>query len=645
MRPRGVWAFPAFLVWCLALLAGVCAPASAQAEPVDHVVARHLLATSDSAYDPVQLQAASAKPFNKILAAGYGQSHVWVRLRVDPGLTAHRHSERLLLRVRPGYLDEVLLFDPAHPSQPTGVTGDRHPLAWQAVPSTVFNVALARSESARDVWVRVKSDTSRTAHFEVVRENDLLLLDARTLLWSAVYLGCLAIFAFWGCAQLLLLGRDGLTLAFLGFQVASLIYGALVLGLVRVLGDPQSVSTTIDGWTSLMVLVAVFMSLAFNTVLLREMRAPRWGMRAMHGVLWLYPALLLLMLGGRASAALQINMLVILVAPMLALAVAMASRGGIGGVSRVESPSARWLGLAYFVVATLLTLAAAMPGLGWIEGTEITLHIIMLHGVVTGFLMLAMLLYRIYRLLQQRELLAAEAAFGRRRVQQEQAFRLDRERLLAMLAHELKTPLATLRMLLGSIALPNRGQVSAQSAVRDMNSVIERCLQVGQLDDGAMQVNWQPVALDALVGQLLGTCADADRVQLDVTGADATAGGVSVHSDPQLLEMVLRNLLDNALKYSPPGTVVTWAVRAADQDQVSIEMGNAVGLAGKPVPESVFSKYYRHANARRWTGSGLGLYLVHGLVGHLGGTLRYNDHGARVSFVVSLPRAPEKRLA
>jgi signal transduction histidine kinase len=138
------------------------------------------------------------------------------------------------------------------------------------------------------------------------------------------------------------------------------------------------------------------------------------------------------------------------VAPVLAMAVALASRGGIGGVERAESPSARWFGLAYFLISMLLTMAAALPGLGLVEGSEITLHIIMLHGVATGFLMLAMLLYRIFRLLQQRELLAAEAAFGRRRVQQEQAFRHDRERLLAMLAHELKTPLSTIRMLLAT---------------------------------------------------------------------------------------------------------------------------------------------------------------------------------------------------
>ena len=630
-----------FWVVLFALLVGLPAGAAAQPQPLDHVVARHVLKTDDSAFDLSRLKTAEQQPFKKILAAGYGSAPVWVRLRVDPGLTAGRHTERLLLRVRPGYLDEVLLFDPASASQPTGITGDRHPLSWQAVPSSVFNLALAPSEDARDIWVRLKSDTSRTAHFEVVRENDLLLLDAKTMMWSAVYLGCLTIFGFWGCAQLFW-RRDWLTITFLGFQVASLVYGAFVLGVVRLLVDGVDASKTTDQLTSLMVLVAVFMSLSFNTVLLREMLAPRWGLRAMVAGLCVYPVLLLLMLGGHVSTALQINMIVVLVAPVLAMAVAVASRGGIGGVVRAESPSARWFGLAYFLISMLLTMAAALPGLGLVEGTEITLHIVMLHGVATGFLMLAMLLYRIFRLLQQRELLAAEAAFGRRRVQQEQAFRHDRERLLAMLAHELKTPLSTIRMLLATLGLSTRAQVSAQAAVRDMNNVIERCLQVGQLDDGALQVNWQPVHLGELARNVVASCSAASRVQLTLV-PDADPSDVPcVVSDPHLLEIVLRNLLDNALKYSPEGSVVTLALSDAGRGQVALAVGNDVGLAGKPDPEKVFSKYYRHGHAKRWTGSGLGLYLVHGLVGNLGGKMTYHDLGARVGFQVSLPREQER---
>lgn len=616
------------LFWVLFLF-----PASAWAEPVDHVVGRFRLDTQDPAYDLARLQQTPAAAFDKILAAGYGKEPVWVRLRVDPGLSAGRRGERLLLRVRPGYLDEVVLFDPASASQPTGITGDRHPLAWQGRPSTVFNLALAPSEVPRDLWVRLTSETTRAAHFEVVRENDLVAMDARTTLWSGVYLACLAIFAFWGGAQLLV-RRDGMTMAFLGFQLSSLGYGVCVLGFVRLLGDGVVSAETVNLTTGLMVLVAVFSSLTFSTVLLREMRAPPWGLCAMVLVLLAYPLLMILLLAGWASAALRINMIIILLAPLLAFVVACFSQGGIGGVLRVDSPSERWLGLGYFTTSMLLTLAAAMPGLGLIEGTEINLHIIMLHGIASGFLMLAMLLYRIYRLLQQRELLAAEAEFSRRRIQQEQAFSRDRERLLAMLAHELKTPLATIRMLLGTLGLNTKGLGSAQSAVQDMNNVIERCLQVGQLDEGALKIHRQRCDLGAIARRAVAAVSEQNRVRLDLSPQLP-----SIDSDPQLLEIVLRNLLDNAIKYSPAGSVVELLVSPAKTSlsRAAVSVRNEVGNTGKPDPDKVFSKYYRHRQAQRRTGSGLGLYLVHGLVTNLGGQLTYHDEGERVSFRADFP--------
>ena len=115
-----------------------------------------------------------------------------------------------------------------------------------------------------------------------------------------------------------------------------------------------------------------------------------------------------------------------------------------------------------------------------------------------------------------------------------------------------------------------------------------------------------------------------------------------VHSDPQLLETVLRNLVDNAVKYSPPDTAVHLDLQAAGGDGVQLTVRNTVGPAGKPDPAKVFTKYYRHAQARRWTGSGLGLYLVNGLVQTLGGRLRYVDEGLGIAFALWLPLGSEK---
>ncbi|MCD6664740.1 MAG: ATP-binding protein, partial [Hydrogenophaga sp.] len=98
-------------------------------------------------------------------------------------------------------------------------------------------------------------------------------------------------------------------------------------------------------------------------------------------------------------------------------------------------------------------------------------------------------------------------------------------------------------------------------------------------------------------------------------------------------------LLDNAIKYSPAGSVVELLVSPAKTSlsRAAVSVRNEVGNTGKPDPDKVFSKYYRHRQAQRRTGSGLGLYLVHGLVTNLGGQLTYHDEGERVSFRADFP--------
>ena len=570
-----------------------------------------------------------------VLSAGYGDDTLWVRLAVDPGLSPDRAGEPLLLRIRPGYLDDVVLFDPLAGGAPIGPVGDHHPLAAQARPSTVFNLALAPGEQPREIWVRLRSQSTRLAHFEVLREHDLWRADARSTAWGALYLAALAMLLVWGVAQMLV-RRDALAASFIALQAASLAYGASSLGFLRLFAGVGDDVLWIDRLTSVMAIVATGAGFIFNALLLREMQVPRWGRRLARACLLLFPVLLALQAMGGTLQALRLNMLLVLVGPVLFLLMALAAPRGIAGQSVSDAPAARRLGLAYFWLLLLLTVLAALPGLGLVDGGLISLYIIMLHGVVSGLLMLAMLTYRVYGLLQQRELLAAEAGYNRREVQREKAFRQDREKLLAMLAHELKTPLATVRMLLGTLGLAPRALRSAQTAVADMNAVIERCLQVGQLDEGALRVASQPCDLAALAIRVVQAHPAQERVVL------ALPVPTCVHSDPQLLETVLRNLVDNAVKYSPPDTAVHLALQAAGGDGVQLTVRNTVGPAGKPDPAKVFTKYYRHAQARRWTGSGLGLYLVNGLVQTLGGRLRYVDEGLGIAFALWLPLGSEK---
>ena len=100
--------------------------------------------------------------------------------------------------------------------------------------------------------------------------------------------------------------------------------------------------------------------------------------------------------------------------------------------------------------------------------------------------------------------------------------------------------------------------------------------------------------------------------------------------------MIVFNLLENALKYSPEDSAVNISlINSPDEIRFSVE--NQVGSAGFPSPDQVFEKYYRSALARQRTGSGLGLYLVKSLVSLLGGHVDYATSEGLIRFSVNVP--------
>ena len=111
-------------------------------------------------------------------------------------------------------------------------------------------------------------------------------------------------------------------------------------------------------------------------------------------------------------------------------------------------------------------------------------------------------------------------------------------------------------------------------------------------------------------------------------------------TDVQLLNVILSNLMDNALKYSPVESTVSISATAEVQKGnagLSISVCNQPGAAGLPDPGQVFNKYYRAPGAHGRTGSGLGLHISEGFARKLGGALRYEPGLDAVKFVLWIP--------
>lgn len=241
---------------------------------------------------------------------------------------------------------------------------------------------------------------------------------------------------------------------------------------------------------------------------------------------------------------------------------------------------------------------------------------------------------RVRRVQQNEVVLALERS--QLQAQQEKSIREEQEKLLAMLAHELKTPLATMQMRLNAQA---QGSREIRQAIRDMDSVIERCLQTSQFSDRQLQAQLAMVDVADVTLDAVSSSGQSDRIV--VRGPSQ----LMASTDRQLLFIAINNLLENACKYAAADSQIRVDLSGdfmpeSHREMFRIEVSNLPGAAGWPDPDKVFDKYYRSPNARRQAGTGLGLYLVSSLMQVLEGRIDYLPDGQQVRFVLSLPLKP-----
>jgi nitrogen-specific signal transduction histidine kinase/CheY-like chemotaxis protein len=244
------------------------------------------------------------------------------------------------------------------------------------------------------------------------------------------------------------------------------------------------------------------------------------------------------------------------------------------------------------------------------------------------------------------------------RVRAEEQLREEHRRkdeFLAMLAHELRNPLAPISsaaQLLrhGALDEARRGQVTDViiRQVRHVAGLLDDLLDVGRVISGKILLARQRFDLGALVERLIGT--------LRVTGAMAQHTLVTglqevwVEADVTRIEQVVSNLLGNAAKYTPPGGRIEVIVRSepapdgedgAPREAVLDVRDTGVGIAPELLPR-VFDLFVQGERSldRRAGGLGVGLTLVRRLVELHGGTVGVQSSAAGSTFRVRLPAQP-----
>jgi signal transduction histidine kinase len=229
----------------------------------------------------------------------------------------------------------------------------------------------------------------------------------------------------------------------------------------------------------------------------------------------------------------------------------------------------------------------------------------------------------------------------------------EQDSFLALVSHQFKTPLASLQLSLETMAKRSLSAEQSRTLIERMladltrmESMVSRILDSVRLERGRVDLKAEPVELAAAVGRVVTQFEERARQEHIVLTADVPRG-LAVLADPLAVDVIVRNLLENALAAvaAKSGGTVTFTARAADGDVELAVQDSGVGFRADDSAR-LFKKFSRlHPGAgSSYYGTGLGLFIVRRLMQLTGG--RVSAHsvglGQGALFVLSWPAAPRQ---
>jgi signal transduction histidine kinase len=210
------------------------------------------------------------------------------------------------------------------------------------------------------------------------------------------------------------------------------------------------------------------------------------------------------------------------------------------------------------------------------------------------------------------------------------------------IAHDLRTPITRARTRLEDAAMNARTQDDLRSAIEratdDLDGIVavfQALLRIAEIEAGARRsafaiIDVAPLLLD--MEELYFAVAEERGINLN----SSITGPLPLLGDRDLIQQAIANLLDNALKFSPSGTQISFiAMLHNDTIEISIaDQGPGISEADR---ERATERFFRAESARNTSGSGLGLALVAAVCNLHNGTLRLRDNQPGLRAILSLP--------
>lgn len=225
---------------------------------------------------------------------------------------------------------------------------------------------------------------------------------------------------------------------------------------------------------------------------------------------------------------------------------------------------------------------------------------------------------------------------------------------ISLASHQLRTPLSAIKtyshMLadgyMGDVTPPQKKSLrTIISATNRMNELISTLLNITRIESGTIAISLRTLHLEKVAEEVikdLNLTASEKSIRLTLIKVGQTSTGVK--TDNLIIKEIMSNLISNAIKYTSDEGSVRVEVRGRARDVMISIVDNGWGIP-MSAQDQVFSKFFRATNIvkRETTGTGLGLYLVKGLLDRLGGTIWFESiEGKGTTFHFTLPKPPAK---
>ncbi|MGV8946887.1 MAG: PAS domain-containing sensor histidine kinase [Lutibacter sp.] len=223
-------------------------------------------------------------------------------------------------------------------------------------------------------------------------------------------------------------------------------------------------------------------------------------------------------------------------------------------------------------------------------------------------------------------------------------------KFLSLVSHEFKTPLSGIlnaAVLAGKYTRTemqdnrDRHLLTIKNKINYLDGILNDFLSVERLDSGKVRYIFSNFKLSKVVNEVIYNANMALKSGQYIS-YPSNIDNINIYQDEKIVDLILTNLLHNAIKYSPENTKIDFKITPNSKEFVFEIKDEGIGI---PIADQkhIFERYFRAENALTNQGTGIGLNIIKGHLESLGGTIRFiSKLNEGTTFIVKLPLIKEK---